>query len=92
MSARIQSPALLNTQGAYELMEQISAAAGKAIEIDASQVRHLGAQALQILLSAKSSWEAKGNGFEIVNPSPDFRQGVNALGAQQLLASAEVVR
>ncbi len=76
---------LLNTQGAYQLLADIRAARGKDIEIDASQVRHLGAQAVQILVSAKQSWGAAKNTFSILQPSLEFRQSVDALGGTDLL-------
>ncbi len=83
MSGAIEAPALLNTQGAYQLMEQIKAAEGAPLELEMSAVRHVGAQALQILLATKAAWVAADLSFEISNPSADFRQGVLALGVNE---------
>jgi len=57
---------------------------GHPIEVDASQVRRIGGQCLQVLLSARSTWLADGQDFQIVNPSPEFAEGVALMGCPDL--------
>jgi chemotaxis protein CheX len=57
---------------------------GQPIAVDASQVRRIGGQCLQVLLSARATWLADGQGFQVVNPSPEFAEGVALMGAADL--------
>jgi len=57
---------------------------GHPIEVDASQVRRIGGQCLQVLLSARSTWLADGQDFSIVNASSEFAEGVALMGAADL--------
>lgn len=51
--------------------------------LDASQVRHLGAAALQVLLMAR---RAMGAGLVLQDPSEAFRTALVQMGAETLLA------
>lgn len=59
---------------------------GQPVAVDASQVRRIGGQCLQVLLSARMTWLADGQGFDIVNPSPEFAEGVALMGSPDLAA------
>ena len=89
MRVDITVPAVLNGQGSSELLTEITAAQGKAVGLDASLVRHVGAQALQVLLAAQNAWAKAGDAFDIIEPSGDFISGVQTLGATDLLVMAE---
>ncbi len=53
---------------------------GSDIRIDASQVRKIGGQCLQVLLSGVSTSIQDGAHFEVINPSPDFTDSLEAFG------------
>jgi len=57
---------------------------GQPLALDASQVRRIGGQCLQVLLSAQATWAVDGQAFDIVSPSPDFADGLALLGASRL--------
>lgn len=57
---------------------------GQPVTLDASQVRRLGGQCLQVLLSAQATWAAEGAGFQIADPSPEFAESLALLGAADL--------
>lgn len=61
---------------------------GQALTVDASQVRRVGGQCLQVLLSAQSTWAADGAEFQIVDPSPEFADGLVLMGAAHLAPAA----
>lgn len=87
VAEEIELPELLNLQGAKQLHEALVTAQGKDVSLLADKVRHVGAQALQLMLVARSSWHAAGQNFSISGGSPDFKTGLANLGAQDLLQS-----
>jgi chemotaxis protein CheX len=54
---------------------------GHDVEIDASEVRRLGGQCLQVLLAAGKTWAADGHALTFTNPSAEFVDGMALLGA-----------
>jgi chemotaxis protein CheX len=50
------------------------------VVIDASQVQYLGAQCLQVLLSAASTWRTERASLRIADRSPGFARGLELLG------------
>jgi chemotaxis protein CheX len=80
------------TQSALQLAEALDLVAAKplaqlllerrgaSIVIDASAVQRVGAQCVQVLLSAASTWTADGHSLAIVNRSPGFVEGLELLG------------
>lgn len=89
MTTRIEPLEILNAQGAQHLLDAIQQARGNPVTIDFSQIRHLGAQAVQVLLSARKSWADDGHAFEIGAPSQAALDALNLLGLAEL-ASGEV--
>jgi chemotaxis protein CheX len=57
---------------------------GQEVTLDASNVRRLGGQCLQVLLAARATWQADGQIFRIVTASSDFAEGSALLGAGDL--------
>lgn len=55
---------------------------GRDLVVDASGVERLGAQCLQVLLSASATWSLDGMEFEVANPSPVFAEGLAAAGLE----------
>lgn len=71
---------VLDIKATVPLAESLLAQRGSELLIDASKVERLGAQSLQILLSAISTWHADGLSIEFIDPSERFLQGIEHLG------------
>lgn len=71
---------ILDIKAAVPLAEGLLAQRGQELLIDASRVERLGAQSLQILLSAISTWRADGVAIEFVAASEPFIQSLTLLG------------
>jgi chemotaxis protein CheX len=78
--ARIDLPASLDAAAAPALLETLLARRGAALEIDAEPVNRLGAQCLQILLSAAATWRADGVRLAVSAPSAEFSRALQLLG------------
>lgn len=85
MTAEIGLPEVLNTQGAKKLLKDLRQAADKDVTLKGDKVRHVGAQAVQVLLAARPAWQAAGHAFSISDPSDEMRRGLELLGADGLL-------
>lgn len=70
----------LDLVAASALLESFLQKKGQAVQIDADQVHRLGAQCLQILLSAKKTWEADDYSFSLENPSAEFAEAIALMG------------
>jgi chemotaxis protein CheX len=73
----LRLPAILDLNAAAPLREKLIAMRGADVEVDASAVTRLGALCLQVLLSARQSFESDSTAFSVTDASSDF---VNALG------------
>ncbi len=87
MTGNIDTPApslqlaeVLNLSAAAPLAKVLSQMRGGDAVVDASQVQHVGAQCVQVLLSAASTWSAEGSSFRIVNRSAGFIASLQLLG------------
>ena len=74
----------LDVNAAGPLTHTLLEMRGHPIALDASQVRRIGGQCLQVLLSAQNTWAADGQPFEIITPSTDFTDGIALMGAGRL--------
>ena len=74
----------LDLCAAASLTSALRAARGADLRLDASDVRRVGGQCLQVLLAAASAWEADGKTLAVSNPSIEFIEGVSLLGAPSL--------
>jgi chemotaxis protein CheX len=74
----------LDMTAAGPLHKELLARRGHPVSLDASQVRRVGGQCLQVLLSAEATWSADGAEFQIVDPSPEFVDGLALMGAAHL--------
>ena len=72
---------VLDLNAAGPLANELLALRGRDLEVDASAVERLGAQCLQVLLSARATWDADGAGFAVVSPSNEFTSTLALLGA-----------
>ena len=74
----------LDMTAAGPLVTELLGHRGQPVSLNAAGVRRLGGQCLQVLLSARSTWSADGQPFEIVEPSPEFTEGLALMGATDL--------
>lgn len=73
-------PEVLDLKAAAPLVNELLAHRGEELSIDASRVRRLGGQCLQVLLSAAMTWKVDEIPLAFINPSPDFVEGLRRLG------------
>jgi chemotaxis protein CheX len=73
-------PEVLDLKAAAPLATQLLALRGIDIAIDASNVRRLGGQCLQVLLSAVATWQHDSVALDFVNPSLEFVENLQLLG------------
>lgn len=71
---------VLDLKAASPLAEHFLAHRGSDIAIDASAVERLGAQSLQVLLSAIATWQADGRAVDFKDPSDAFVDGLHVFG------------
>lgn len=74
---------VLDLNAAAPLAAELLASRGGDVDIDASQTRRLGAQAVQVLLSARRTWREDGARMSVVDPSPAFSEGLRLLGVDE---------
>lgn len=64
---------------------------GKPLDIDASQVTHVGALAVEVLLSAGQQWQSDGQPIRIVSPTQVMDDVFRTLGLDPVaLAAADL--
>jgi chemotaxis protein CheX len=76
----LQLAEVLDLVAAKPLAQALLERRGASIVIDASSVQRVGAQCVQVLLSAASTWAADGHSLAIINGSPSFAEGLQLLG------------
>ena len=80
-AAMIQLPAILDLNAAGPLAHELGGMRGRGVQVDASAVRRLGAQCLQVLMSAQQTWANDGHVLKIGDASREFTDQWNAFGA-----------
>jgi len=83
-SAPLKLSETLDLCAAASLTGALRTARGEDLEVDASDVRRVGGQCLQVLLAAVAAWAADGRALTVSNPSSEFIEGVTLLGAPSL--------
>lgn len=76
----IELSAHLDLTAAGPLAERLLAMRGEPVTLVASGVEKLGAQCLQVLLSAVATWKADMTALAISDPSAGFQDGLATLG------------
>jgi chemotaxis protein CheX len=71
---------ILDLKAASGLHAEFLARRGRDLMVDASEVRRLGGQCLQILLAATTAWGADGQKLSFENPSEAFEQALSHFG------------
>lgn len=79
--AIITLPAALDLRAAAPLRNDLLSVRGRPVRIDASGVRQVGGQCLQVLLSAHATWQADGHALDVAAASDEFTAGLALLGA-----------
>jgi chemotaxis protein CheX len=74
-------PAILDMQATAMLLEKFLAKRGADLRVGAGDVQRVGGQCLQILLAARTAWEADGNSLSFADMSPEFTAALETLGA-----------
>jgi chemotaxis protein CheX len=84
-------PEVLDVRAAGPLATAFLDARGHQMRIDASNVASVGAQCLQVIASAKLTWERDGMAIVVVNPSEPFRDALSVAGMEmQSILEAKV--
>jgi anti-anti-sigma regulatory factor len=89
-AAALRLPASLDLPAARPLAAALLERRGQPVTIDASAVGQVGAQCIQVLLSAKRTWEADGVPLSIVNCAPRMIEDLKLIGIERTLASGEL--
>jgi chemotaxis protein CheX len=76
----LQLAEVLDLKAATPLASSLLAHRGSELAVDTSQVRRLGGQCLQILLSARYTWNADEVSLEFINPSSEFIEALEGFG------------
>ena len=79
-AAGMTLPGELDIRAAAPLAAELSGARGADLALDASQVERVGAQCLQVLLSAAATWCADGRELTIAQPSAAFAEAIRVAG------------
>lgn len=89
----LQLVEILDLNAVRPLHEALLALRGSDLVVDASAVRRIGGQCLQLLLSARQSWERDRLAFSVNAPSSDFVNTLRHMGlAPDLTPAKETVQ
>ena len=83
-------PSALDLPAARPLAAALLERRGKPITIDASAVGQVGAQCIQVLLSAKRTWHADGVSLSIVNCAARMIEDLKLVGIERALVTGEL--
>jgi len=76
----LRLPAFLDLPAARPLAQALLERRGQPIVIDGSAVQQLGAQCVQVLLSAKRTWSADQASLSLINCAPRMIEDLHLLG------------
>ena len=80
----------LDLTAAAPLAASLLAFRGGPATLDASGVQRLGAQCLQVLLSARALWTSDGQPWRLIDPSPEFSDAAALMGCPDLACASSV--
>ncbi len=83
MTRELTLPARMDHAGVEALYAEIKEARGEDVALDGSEVKHLGASGLQLLLAAWKSWEQDGHSLTVASPSAKFSEHLEMLGLEK---------
>jgi anti-anti-sigma regulatory factor len=73
-------PDCLDSSAASAIKEMLLARRGTAIVIDASEVRRVGAQSLQVLVAAARTWQADQQSYRMTSASAELLETIALIG------------
>ena len=73
-------PDCLDSSAASSIKEMLRARRGNAIVVDASQVRRVGAQSLQVLVAAARTWQADQQSYRVTGASAELLETIALIG------------
>ncbi len=73
-------PDALDSSAAAGVKDLFIARRGAPLIVDAGQVRRVGVQALQVLISAAQTWRADGQSYAVTNASSEFLDTIALVG------------
>jgi len=76
----VRLPEILDIRAASPLATELLHARGNPLTIDASDVAKVGAQCVQVLLSAHATWAADGISLNVVHPTDILLEALETLG------------
>jgi chemotaxis protein CheX len=76
----LRLPEVLNLTYAGPLAESLLPMRGAEVALDAAEVQRVGAQCVQVIMSAIATWKADDVAFCIADPSREFRDALSLLG------------
>jgi chemotaxis protein CheX len=79
-STALMLPDCLDASAAAAVKDMLLARRGNALVVDASQVRRVGAQSLQILIAAARTWQADGMSYCVTNSSSELLDTIALIG------------
>ncbi|MBE3639084.1 STAS domain-containing protein [Mangrovicoccus algicola] len=82
MTREIALPARIDHPAVEALYAEVKEARGEDLALDASQVSHLGASGLQLLIAAANSWTRDGHILSLRDPSEKFSEHLQMLGLE----------
>jgi chemotaxis protein CheX len=89
----LKLPEVLDLNAASRLHEQVLAHKGESIDVDASDVSRLGAQCVQVLLSAVQSWNTDHQSFKVAKASDAYIKTLQLLGiSDESLLPKEILK
>ena len=84
LTPELRLPAVLDAAAAPALVQELVALRGGAVALEAGEVTRLGGLCLQALISAKATWAADGQPFEIKNATAELTETLALCGAENL--------
>jgi chemotaxis protein CheX len=79
-SDALMLPDCLDASAAAAVKDMLLARRGNALVVDASQVRRIGAQSLQVLIAAARTWQADGLSYCVTNSSSELLDTIALIG------------
>lgn len=79
-SVCLMLPDCLDSSAAASIKDMLLARRGSAIVVDASQVRRVGVQSLQVLIAAARTWQADEQSYRVTGASAELLETVALIG------------
>jgi chemotaxis protein CheX len=77
---RVPLPAALTAIAATDLADQLRTLRGAPLTLEGGAVKKVGAQCVQVLLSAAATWRADGVTMALDAPSEEFAEALRLMG------------